>query len=1181
MNLLRDDHIDATYHFLLLDPSGAVAARVAFMPNGQVTAFPNDLLPSGYWTRKGQVLSLTNSENEPVASFNAEGLDERGRKLIWGNIMAGSLRLEYSLREVTDQDHFPRISLCICCKGRLNHLKETLLQNIRDNMAYPNLEFVLLNYNSGDGLEEWINDTCQTYIDSGLLSYYSTSQPKYFHPTHSRNMAIRLAAGDIVCVVDADNYTGPGFAFYLADNIKRNNFLVACRMENGRFEPVNDEGCAGRFALYKDVFLDVGGMDEAHVGWGYDDLDLYYRLMAKGYQCQTIPHRYARCIPHSDSERSKELEQGEIGRETATTHGTCFINSERSKANIDAGLVVVNDGYIGCGGVIKNLGKSAMVVHRHRQPTISVCMVLGNQMGQLQHTLCHNLQLTRLYPNMEFVLLSHGHHEIERLVYTLFRKEVDAGRVVHYQMTEPYLDFGTGNPVHQANLCMRLAKGDILYYTFPDQLFSEDFTQELATHYHDNWIYQESEGGGLVISRHLFYLAKGLDETLLHGPAIKDFLHRLQTHFSERHSLERSMRAVTEDFGGGSVLRNRDTIVVSPHRFPKVSLITICMGRLEHLKRTLPQNIADNADYPNIEFLLLDYSDQHGLRDWVSTEMAGHIASGRLIYYHHPGQESFMISHAKNMAMRLATGEFLCNVDADNFTGHHFAFYLAEQLQHTDFLMGCLTVKGEIDSYCDQGMAGRVALPRWLFYRTGGFDEKVTGWGYDDIDFYQRLRALGYTGQTMDSRFLQCIAHGDEERAAHTGVEDIGGVMRANEGTARINRERSERNVLAGNLVLNAGIFGTGEVYRNFSMEPIEIAPFTYHRISFYTTSMGRLHHLCQTLPQNIEDNRSYPNLEFILLDYNSQDGLEKWAEEHLAAPIKTGRLVYYKYTGRKYFDRCHARNLAARVASGDILCNIDADNFTGANFAHYINERFSHSPNIFLRPDFDGAHSRLRDAFGRLCVRKKHFHAVEGYDEKFIDYGYEDNDICNRLERIGIEPALIEDNRFLRYITHNNMARMENGMLVNSLMLMLIGRHPNQEWDTFVCLFWDGEFFCFGPRMNILPDKGQWERNSAGLLLWGSPEHACQLFDHLGGRFSLKMGDTAFLVLKESKDMSSFFQAYFNHSLIQNGERFRGNQQSNSCSSNEGNYGLATVFRNFEETPIQLQNMASLAGII
>ncbi|KKL80749.1 hypothetical protein LCGC14_2001600, partial [marine sediment metagenome] len=49
------------------------------------------------------------------------------------------------------------------------------------------------------------------------------------------------------------------------------------------------------------------------------------------------------------------------------------------------------------------------------------------------------------------------------------------------------------------------------------------------------------------------------------------------------------------------------------------------------------------------------------------------------------------------------------------------------------------------------------------------------------------------------------------------------------------------------------------------------------YKISFCTTCMGRLYNLKETLPKNIEANGEYPNVEFVILDYNSSDGLGDW----------------------------------------------------------------------------------------------------------------------------------------------------------------------------------------------------------------------------------------------------------------------------------------------------------------
>jgi hypothetical protein len=363
MMLLLQDGMHLQQEFELLDVGGGWVARVVGLPDGTVKVEPDLYGLTGSWKREKLALSIVDATGRPVARFVSQGLDSRSRRLFWGAVKVGPHWLEHCLR-VRSQP-WPRISLCTTSRNRLHHVCETLPQNIADNRDYPNLEFVLLDYNSGDGLGDWVRKELGDEIASGRLNYYLAPQPTHFHATHSRNMSIRLAGGDIVCVVDADNYTGRGFASYLADHVEPDNFLIGCRMEGDDFMVVDDEGCVGRYALYKTTFLDVGGMDEAHVGWGYDDVDLFRRLRAKGYRCQSMEPRYARCIPHDDAERLKELRHQDIGRDKIGGDGSVWVNARRSQANLDAGRIVLNDGRIGCGEVVKNFGESTIVVHGH------------------------------------------------------------------------------------------------------------------------------------------------------------------------------------------------------------------------------------------------------------------------------------------------------------------------------------------------------------------------------------------------------------------------------------------------------------------------------------------------------------------------------------------------------------------------------------------------------------------------------------------------------------------------------------------------------------------------------------------------------------------------------------------------------------------------------------------------
>jgi len=170
-----------------------------------------------------------------------------------------------------------KISMCITCMDRLGDLQQTLPKNIKENSDYPNVEFVLLDYNSKDNLGDWIKNNMMQYIESGILNYYRTEEPKFYSMTHSRNVAFKLARGDIVNSVDADNFTNPGFATYLNKmaQIAPNKAVFA----KGR------RLLHGRIGFYKSEFIELlGGYDEDIHDYGHDDKDLWWRAMLQGWK---------------------------------------------------------------------------------------------------------------------------------------------------------------------------------------------------------------------------------------------------------------------------------------------------------------------------------------------------------------------------------------------------------------------------------------------------------------------------------------------------------------------------------------------------------------------------------------------------------------------------------------------------------------------------------------------------------------------------------------------------------------------------------------------------------------------------------------------------------------------------------------------------------------------------------
>jgi len=205
-------------------------------------------------------------------------------------------------------------------------------------------------------------------------------------------------------------------------------------------------------------------------------------------------------------------------------------------------------------------------------------------------------------------------------------------------------------------------------------------------------------------------------------------------------------------------------------------------------------------------------------------------------------------------------------------------------------------------------------------------------------------------------------------------------------------------------------------------------------KIAFCTTCMNRLSHLQQTVEKNIQDNYLPGQVEFVLLDYNSQDGLDKWVYNNMKKYIDEEILVYYKTTEPTHYLRSHSRNMAFRLANATILCNLDADNFLGKGFAAFMLEEFSKHDDIFYTNNYS-----FNDTFGRVCVRTGDFMTIRGYNEALKSYGYEDNDFLNRLVLYGLKPMSFQNPEFYHFVKHPDVDRVSDEQMAKNLYKMYI----------------------------------------------------------------------------------------------------------------------------------------------
>ena len=275
------------------------------------------------------------------------------------------------------------------------------------------------------------------------------------------------------------------------------------------------------------------------------------------------------------------------------------------------------------------------------------------------------------------------------------------------------------------------------------------------------------------------------------------------------------------------------------HQPPKVSFCLTCKGRLEHVKRSLPHNLAATAHDANVQFVVLDYDSPDGLGEWIKENYQAEIDSGRIKYARLMDPSPFRMSHAKNMAHRLADGEILCNLDADNLLPEGFGHWLQTTFAQTDGIKAAYVqphpgvsavhkfTKGDI-----QGINGRIACRKEDFLRVRGYDEEMDGSRQEDADFAQRLEAAGVSRINLPiSRYGSVLQHTDEDRVRHMGEKDkqstathlirgasfVEKASRAVWGDPKVVRSHPEAN--------RNGEVGCGRVCINFSDTIQEIGP--------------------------------------------------------------------------------------------------------------------------------------------------------------------------------------------------------------------------------------------------------------------------------------------------------------------------------------------------------------------
>ena len=238
--------------------------------------------------------------------------------------------------------------------NRLYHLRQVYLRNIENAKPHEGVEFVLLDYGSSDGLEDWVRENLSAHIESGLVSFYRTDAPRYWVAAHAKNMAHRMATGDVLCNLDSDILIPEGFPSYIRSAFSADPDIIMAFESSDIYE---NHGCAGIVAARREHFYSVNGYDEdIRLGWGYDDMNYQFRCRMKNSLRLFTPPKVCLCIPHGNEIRTDNCQLKDIEMTKEMSFSLC-------RQAADTGDYVANKfSEWGSGDLVRNFGRNPLAV---------------------------------------------------------------------------------------------------------------------------------------------------------------------------------------------------------------------------------------------------------------------------------------------------------------------------------------------------------------------------------------------------------------------------------------------------------------------------------------------------------------------------------------------------------------------------------------------------------------------------------------------------------------------------------------------------------------------------------------------------------------------------------------------------------------------------------------------------
>ena len=195
------------------------------------------------------------------------------------------------------------ISIITTCKGRLEHLKQTM-PNWRNQIG-DNYEIIVVDYGDPDKSADYAEELCDHRVRA------VRHEAEGFNLSHARNIGAMASCdkADTLLFIDADVFmTNHSFVNYHKKKALLDGVFLS-GWHNGRCNL--GAGTSGSCMIWKKDFFDAKGYNEVAKGWGSEDVEFCERLDRNGLR-QVGFQNGLMAIEHDNSQRTRFYEEKNI-----------------------------------------------------------------------------------------------------------------------------------------------------------------------------------------------------------------------------------------------------------------------------------------------------------------------------------------------------------------------------------------------------------------------------------------------------------------------------------------------------------------------------------------------------------------------------------------------------------------------------------------------------------------------------------------------------------------------------------------------------------------------------------------------------------------------------------------------------------------------------------------------------